>query len=61
MKLRNFLYLKTNVIEDYISVIDGFTYDEESHELESSNENVVAGKAAIGVASGNGSHTGRQT
>lgn len=61
MKLRNFLYLNTKVIEDYVSAIDGFTYDEESQELETSNENVVAGKAAIGVASGNGSHTGKQT
>ena len=27
MKLRNFLYLNTKVIEDYVSAIDGFTYD----------------------------------
>lgn len=31
MKLRNFLYLNTKVIEDYIAAIDGYTYDEESH------------------------------
>lgn len=29
MKLRNFLYLNTKVIEDYVSAIDGFIYDEE--------------------------------
>ena len=28
MKLRNFLYLNTKVIEDYIAAIDGYTYDE---------------------------------
>ena len=27
MKLRNFLYLNTKVVEDYISAIDGLTYD----------------------------------
>lgn len=33
MKLRNFLYLNTKVIEDYISAIDGYTYDEESQAI----------------------------
>lgn len=60
MKLRNFLYLDTKIIEDYISAIDGFIYDEESYELESSNGNVIAGRGAIGVVSGKGSHTGKQ-
>ena len=27
MKLRNFLYLNTKILEDYISAIDGYTYD----------------------------------
>lgn len=61
MKLRNFLYLNTKVVEDYISAIDGYTYDEESQTIATSKENTVAGKGAIGVASGNGSHTGRQS
>ena len=47
MKLRNFLYLNTKVIEDYISAIDGFTYDEESHAIATSNENTLSGKAGI--------------
>lgn len=34
MKLRNFMYLNTKILEDYISVIDGFTYDEESQEIQ---------------------------
>ena len=61
MKLRNFLYLNTKVIEDYIAAIDGYTYDEESQAIATSSENTLVGKGAIGIASGNGSHTGRQS
>ncbi len=60
MKLRNFLYLNTKVIEDYISAIDGFTYDEESQAIATSNENTVSGKAGISIVSGSGEHTGRK-
>lgn len=56
MKLRNFLYLNTKVVEDYIAAIDGYTYDEESQAISTSKENAVSGKGTIGVASGNGSH-----
>lgn len=28
------MYLNTKILEDYISVIDGFTYDEESQEIQ---------------------------
>lgn len=61
MKLRNFLYLNTKVVEDYIAAIDGYTYDEESQAISTSKENTLAGKGAIGVASGNGSRTGKQS
>ena len=61
MRLRNFLYLNTKVVEDYISTIDGYTYDEESQTIATSKENTIAGKAAIGVASGNGTHMGKQS
>ena len=61
MKLRNFLYLNTKVVEDYIAAIDGYTYDEESQAISTSKENAVSGKGAIGVASGNGSHVGKQS
>lgn len=61
MKLRNFLYLNTKVIEDYVAAIDGYTYDEESQAIATSSENTLAGKGAIGIASGNGSHAGRQS
>ena len=61
MKLRNFLYLNTKVIEDYIAAIDGYTYDEESQAISTSKENAVSGTGAIGVASGNGSQVGKQS
>ena len=61
MKLRNFLYLNTKVIEDYTAEIDGYTYDEESQAIATSSENTLAGKGSLGVTSGNGSHTGKQS
>ena len=57
MKLRNFLYLNTKVIEDYIAAIDGYTYDEESQAIATSSENALTGKGALGIASGSGSPT----
>lgn len=60
MKLRNFLYLNTKALEDYVSAIDGFTYDEESQAIATSNENTVSGKAGISIAGGSGEHTGRK-
>ncbi len=61
MKLRNFLYLNTKVVDDYIAAIDGYTYDEESQAIVTSKENTLAGKGAIGIVSGSGSHTGKQS
>ncbi|MBQ9926008.1 MAG: hypothetical protein IJO51_08325 [Clostridia bacterium] len=61
MKLRNFLYLNTKVVEDYIAAIDGYTYDEETQAVATSNENAFTGKGALGVASGSGAHTGKQS
>lgn len=59
MKLRNFLYLNTKVIEDYISAIDGYTYDEESQSYSNQSENTVTGKAAVKIISADGTHTGK--
>ena len=61
MRLRNFLYLNIKVIEDYIAAIDGYTYDEESQAIVTGKENTLAGKGAIGLASGNGSHIDKQS
>lgn len=60
MKLRNFLYLNTKVIEDYWTAIEGGVYDEESRSVANVNENTVSGKGAIGVVGGSGTHTGKQ-
>lgn len=60
MKLRNFLYLNTKVIEDYISAIDGYTYDEETQAIASSNEDVVNVKGGVPVLNGKGEHFSRK-
>lgn len=60
MKLRNFLYLNTKVVEDYIASIDGYTYDEESQAIATSNENMISGKGGGAFVSGNGTHAGKQ-
>lgn len=56
MKLRNFLYLNTKIIEDYLSVIDGYVYDEESQAITNSSERGIAGKAGIKIAAGEGNN-----
>ena len=60
MKLRNFLYLNTKVVEDYISAIDGYTYDEESQAIATSNENNVSGKVGGSLLGGSGEHVGKK-
>lgn len=61
MKLRNFLYLNTKIIEDYISAIDGYTYDEESQAISTSSENTANGGVAVKFVSAGGSHNGKQS
>ena len=53
MKLRNFLYLNTKVVEDYIAAIDGYTYDEESQAISTSKENVRYGRFSVNKRSPN--------
>ena len=60
MKLRNFLYLNTKVVEDYISAIDGYTYDEESQLIAVSSENNVSGKVGVPLIGGGSEHTGKK-
>lgn len=59
MKLRNFLYLNTKVIDDYISAIDGFTYQEESQTIASINENAVSGRIGVPLIGGSGEYAGK--
>ena len=54
MKLRSFLYLNTKLIDDYLSVIDGFVFDVETR-TESSNKQKGAGaKLGVSIISGEG-------
>ena len=53
-EIKNFMYLNTKILEDYISVIDGFTYDEESQEIQNVNEKTLGGSAGVKIISGNG-------
>lgn len=57
MKLRNFLYLNTKVVEDYVAAIDGYTYDEESQAIATSSENAIGAKGGVPALSGSGTHT----
>lgn len=60
MKLRNFLYLNTKVVDDYISAIDGFTYDEESQQITTSKQNTMEGKGGVSFLGVKGAHTGTE-
>lgn len=61
MKLRNFLYLNTKILEDYISAIDGYTYDEESQAIATSKENSGNGGLNVKAIEIGGAHTGKRT
>lgn len=55
------LYLNTRIVEDYISAIEGYTYDEESQAIASSSENSVNGGLGLRAISAGGSHNGKQS
>jgi len=59
MKLRNFLCLNTKIINDYLSVIDGYLYDEEDQSIATSDEHEVKAGGSIKFVSGEGNHTGK--
>lgn len=61
MKLRNFLYLNTKLVEDYISAIDGFTYDEENQCITNNKENSAGATLGVKKISVNGNHTGTKS
>ena len=60
MKLRNFLYLNTKVIADYVAAIDGYTYDEETQAIATSSENTIGAKGGVPILNGSGAHTERK-
>lgn len=59
MKLRNFLYLNTKIINDYLSVIDGYLYDEEAQSIATSREHDLKASGSIKFVSGEGSNSGK--
>lgn len=60
MKLRNFLYVDSKLINNYISAIDGYVYDEEIQTKSHSKENTAGGKIGVSIATGHGSHIGKE-
>ena len=52
MKLRNFLYLNTKVVDDYWAAIEGGIYDVESRSMANEKANSISGKGAMGILSG---------
>ena len=60
MKLRNFLYLNTKIINDYLSSIEGFLYDEEAQSIATSSENALKAGMRIKIISGDGSHCAKR-
>lgn len=56
MKLRNFLYINKKLIDDYISAIDGYVYEEETQKLNSINQKAANANANLLGISGNGKY-----
>ena len=59
MKLRNFLYLNTKIINDYLSAIDGYVYNEEAQSIATSTEEAMKAKGTIKLLAGEGTHAGK--
>lgn len=59
MKLRNFLYLNTKIINDYLSSIEGCLYDEEDQSIATSSEKAIKAGIGIKAISGDGSRLGK--
>lgn len=59
MKLRNFLYLNTKIINDYLSSIEGYLYDEEDQSIATSSEKAIKAGIGIKAISGDGSRSGK--
>lgn len=59
MKLRNFLYLNTKIVNDYLSAIDGYVYDEEAQSIATSAEEAMKAGGNLKLVSSEGTHTGK--
>lgn len=58
MKLRNFLYLNTKIVNDYLSSIEGYIYDEEAQAIATSSEKSLKTGVGIKAFSAGGSSVG---
>lgn len=54
MKLRNFLYINTKSLDDYIAAIDGYVYEEETRTSNEMSQKSGTVKGGIPVISGEG-------
>lgn len=60
-KLRNFLYLNTTVLDEYLSVIEGYSYEDETISTSTETENNVSGNIGIKAVSAGGERSGKST
>lgn len=56
MKLRSFRYLNTKILDEYMSAIDGYTYDEEAQEISKSSTKNVGGQTKVPIVKGELGH-----
>lgn len=56
MKLRNFLYINSKLLDDYISAIDGYVYEEETQKLNEINQKAANAKANVLGIGGDGKY-----
>lgn len=61
MALRHFLYLNSDILNEYIAAIDGYIYEDAMQSIEKVNEREVSGKAGISIISGKAEHADKTT
>lgn len=61
MMLRNILYIDNNIIDDYISQIDGYTYEEETIVDSSSKDKGASGRIGLGKFNSEGKIENQET
>lgn len=60
MKLRKILYLNTKIVNDHLSAIDGYVYNEEEQSIATSTEEAMKAGGSVKLLSGEGTHTGKK-
>ena len=54
MKLRNFLYINTKILDDYVAAIDGYIYDEEQQKTSSKKQKSGDVKGGVPILQASG-------